>query len=191
MEIKAKVEYKGLKKLIEAMSKQYSVKVGLLAKSGENGRSGTDELSENLDLAGLGLVQEMGATINVTDKMRAFFRHNFKINLKKTTTQIQIPARSWLQMPLEKSSELRKKIIAKFGSKEDVIEYIAQTGDLMSLAIMLGAAAVEQIQEAFSTGGFGEWAANSPVTVAQKGSAMPLIDNGDLRGAVTYEVENG
>lgn len=30
---------------------------------------------------------------------------------------------------------------------------------------------------------------NSPVTIALKGSSNPLVDNGNLRGAVTYEVE--
>jgi hypothetical protein len=30
---------------------------------------------------------------------------------------------------------------------------------------------------------------NSPVTVALKGSSKPLIDSGELRGAVTYKVD--
>ena len=62
----------------------------------------------------------------------------------------------------------------------------------MSLAIIIGASAVEQIQEAFQSEGFGEWKANSLFTIADKGSANPLVDTGKLRGAITYEVnENG
>ena len=183
-EIEAKIEYGNLKKLIAAMSKEHKVKVGLLASKG-----GSDEVSENLDLAGLGAVHEFGATINVTDKMRGFFKHNFGVNLKKTTTQINIPARSWLQMPLTKQNELKKKLLNKFGSKEELIEYIASTGDMMSLAVMLGAAAVEQINEAFETEGWGEWQPDSPITIAKKGSANPLIDTGRLSNAVTYEIE--
>ena len=30
---------------------------------------------------------------------------------------------------------------------------------------------------------------NSPVTVALKGSSNPLIDTGEMRGAVTYKVD--
>ena len=93
-------------------------------------------------------------------------------------------------MPLERRKDLQKKIIQYFGeSKEDVEHYIAQTGDLMSLAIMIGTAAVNQIQEAFQTEGFGEWKPNSPYTIANKGSAMPLVDTGSLRQAITFEVE--
>ena len=66
-EISAKINYGGLKNLIKEMSKNYSVKVGLLAENG-----GSDEVSENLDLAGLGAVQEFGARIQVTEKMRKF-----------------------------------------------------------------------------------------------------------------------
>ena len=120
-EIEAKIEYGKLKKLVQAMSKQYSVKVGLLANTpGENGLKGSDSISENMDLAGIGAVQEFGAAINVTDKMRAFLRYEFGINLKKSTTQIIIPTRSWLEMPLTKDNGkgLRKKLTAKYSAKK-------------------------------------------------------------------------
>ena len=194
-EIEAKIEYGKLKKLVQAMSKQYSVKVGLLASTpGENGLKGSDSISENMDLAGIGAVQEFGAAINVTEKMRAFLRHEFGINLKKTTTQIVIPTRSWLEMPLTKDNGkgLRKKLFAKYGNgvtADDILEHITETGDIMSLAVLIGAAAIEQIQDAFDTEGFGEWEPNSPVTIAKKGSAKPLVDKGRLRGAIAFEVE--
>lgn len=35
------------------------------------------------------------------------------------------------------------------------------------------------------------WPANSPATIAKKGSANPLIDTGDLRKAITYVVKEG
>ena len=190
-EIEAKIEYGNLKKLVKAMSKQFSVKVGVLAnKTGKGGAKGSDNVSENMDIAGIGAVQEFGAAINVTPKMKEFLRHEFGINLKKTTTQIVIPPRSWLLMPLtkDKGKGIRKKLTAHL-PKDDVVEYITESGDLMSLAVMLGAAAVDQIEDAFDTGGFGDWAQNSPITIAQKKSDKPLIDKGRLRGAVAYEVE--
>ena len=193
MEINANINYKELKQLIKAMSKKYSVKVGLLANKG-----GSEAISEDMDLAGLGALQEFGADIKITQKMAAFLHFKAEeLGLPPSNGKgdgyVHIPARSWLQMPLERRKDLQKKIIQYFGeSKEDVEHYIAQTGDLMSLAIMIGTAAVNQIQEAFQTEGFGEWKPNSPYTIANKGSAMPLVDTGSLRQAITFEVsENG
>lgn len=193
MDIKANISYGALKQLVQAMSKKYQIKVGLLANKG-----GSDTVSENMDIAGLGALQEFGADIKITQKMAAFLHFKAEeLGLPPSNGKgdgyIHIPARSWLQMPLEKRNALKRKIMQKFGgSKEHVESYIIKTGDLMSLAILIGASAVEQIQESFASEGFGEWEANSPLTVASKGSAMPLVDKGRLRGAITYEVnENG
>lgn len=190
-EINAKINYGGLKNLIKEMSKNYSVKVGLLAEQG-----GSDEVSKNLDLAGLGAVQEFGARIKVTDKMRKFLVWKLGIYLKKETTEIIIPARSWLQMPLERSQDLRAKIKEKTDlTKQDrellelTIQEYGEGGLLKDLAYAVGASALEQIQEAFKTEGFGEWAENSTATIKAKGSSSPLIDTGRLRKAITYKIE--
>lgn len=190
-EISAKINYGGLKNLIKEMSKNYSVKVGLLAENG-----GSDEVSENLDLAGLGAVQEFGARIQVTEKMRKFLAYKLGIHLKKETTEIVIPARSWLQMPLERSQDLRAKVKEKTQltkSERELAELaITEYGDygiLGELAQAVGVSALEQIQEAFDTEGFGEWTPNSPATIRAKGSEMPLIDTGNLRNSITYKVE--
>lgn len=185
--IETHIEYKKLKNAIKAMSEKFKVKVGLLADKG-----GTDSVSENLDLAGLGAVQEFGATINVTDKMRGFFAYHFGINLKKTTTTIVIPARSFLELPFKQQvKKLEKYMFEKFGDEDiEGVEYwIATRGDFESVAQMLGSAGVRLVNEAFETSGWGEWLPNSPLTIAQKGSALPLINTGKLRQSITYEVE--
>lgn len=183
-EIKVDIKYKKLKKIVEEMSKTYSVRVGLLANKGS-----TNEVSENLDLAGLGAVQEFGCTINVTPKMRAYLHHK-GIHLKETTTQIRIPARSFLAMPIL-NKDFRKKIKNNVGGDIDAFEYLIEQGDtglldVVANAVALGA--VETIDEAFETNGFGNWAPNSPLTIAMKGSEMPLVDTGRLRGSITFEV---
>lgn len=66
-EIKAKINYGKLTQLVKTMSKQYSVKVGLLA-----GKGGDDEVSPDMDLAGIGLIQEYGADIKITPKWQLF-----------------------------------------------------------------------------------------------------------------------
>lgn len=190
-EINVNINYGALKKLAQETSKSYSVKVGLLGNKG-----GSDEVSPNLDMAGLGAVQEFGARIKVTDKMRGYLAYAFGVHLKKTTTEIVIPARSWLQKPLERSADLRKKVRknAKL-AKEDIelaemfISEYGETGILEDLALAVAQGALELIDEGFETSGFGEWQANSPLTIALKGSAKPLIKDGDLRRKVTYEIE--
>lgn len=187
-EVYAKVKYGNLKKLVAEMSKQYKIKVGLLAEAG-----GSDEVSKDLDLAGLGAIQEFGCIINVTPKMRAYL-HYKGLHLKEDTTQIVIPPRSFLQMPLQKSRQLLKKINENFvgaGSME-LAEYLVEEGDtelLEMLANAVGFGAVQQINEAFETGGFGEWTPDSDFTIAQKGSSAPLIDSGNLARRITYEIE--
>lgn len=184
MQIDAKVDYKDLKQIINAFSDEYSVKVGLLANKG-----GNEEVSNNIDMAGLGAVHEFGAKIPVTDKMRAFFRYKFGINLKKTTTHIVIPSRSFLQMPLEKKNKLLTRVKEQIGDAEDVLYYIQKTGDIESIALIVGASAVDVINEAFATSGWGEWEPDKELTINNKGSALPLVDKGYLRSKITYEVE--
>ena len=194
MEIKADINYGKLKKLVEAMSDELSVKVGLLAKTpGEKGVKGSDEVSSDIDIAGLGAVHEFGKSIQVTDKMRGFFRHQFRINLKKTTTHIHIPPRSFLLMPLTKKeavmNALKTNLKEEGIAEDDILKYFTETGDIKFLGDMLGTAAVSTVLEAFESGGDGQWAPDSALTIANKGSSKPLMDKGNLRGAVAFEVE--
>lgn len=193
-EIQANIKYGALKNLVQEMAKNYSVKVGLLANKG-----GSEEVSPNLDMAGLGAVQEFGARIKVTEKMRGYFAYAFGINLKKSTTEIVIPARSWLQKPFQRSADFRKKVRknAKL-AKEDIelakmfIAEYGESGILKDLAYAVAQGALELIDEGFESSGFGEWQPNSPLTIREKGSAMPLIDKGShggLRGKITYDIE--
>lgn len=174
-----------MKKIAKELSKKYTVKIGILAKNNH-------QVSENMDLAGIGCVQEYGAEIPVTDKLRNFFRWKFGVNLKKTTTHIKIPARSWLYEPIA-SPEFKKMIYDYFGD-EEIFKYLEETHPeenlMRDLADKIGEVGLMQIQKAFSNGGInGEWAPNSPITITQKGSSRPLINNGDLRGQINFEVE--
>lgn len=184
MQINAKVKYGKLENIIKALSKEITVKVGLLTDKG-----GSDSVSDNLDIAGLGAIQEFGCQIPVTDKMRGFFFHNFGVRLKASTTHIIIPSRSFLQMPLERRQDVMKKFKASIGDGDDALYYIEKTGDIESIGIVLGSAAVEQIHEAFNTSGWGQWEPNNELTAEGKGSAMPLVNTGNLKQHITFEVE--
>lgn len=184
MQINAKIKYGKFKNVIKALSEKITVKVGLLAEKG-----GSESISPNLDMAGLGAVHEFGCQIPVTDNMRGFFFHKFGVRLKKSTKNIIIPSRSFLKMPLERRQDVMRKLKEKIGDAEEILYYIEHNGDLEGLGILLGAAAVEQIQEAFETGGWGEWKPDNQITVKGKNSASPLINTGNLRSRITYEVE--
>lgn len=101
-----------------------------------------------------------------------------------------IPARSWLRMPvLTHLPDQLKKM--QRGLWQQVI---LKRGIRGALAV-LGAAAVASIQEAFATGGFGQWAPLAPFTVRSKlakqggkGKVAILIDTAQLRQSVTAEV---
>lgn len=171
-----------MKQIAKMLGKQYTVKIGLLA-----GKGGDKPVSENMDLAGIGAVQEYGAKIKVTDKMRNFFRYKFGVNLKKSTEYIEIPARSWLYAPI-KDGDFRKTIYDYIGDIELFKETI-DGNELKRLANIIGEVGLLQIQKAFENGGInGEWPANSQITIDQKGSSAPLIDTGELRRHVTFEV---
>ena len=182
--VDVKINKGKIEELIKALNGQKAVKVGLLA-----GKGGDDVISEDMDLAGIGAVQEFGATIEITPKMRAYLHYN-GLHLKKDKTTINIPARSFLKLPLEDRKRLLKNITKNIDFDE-LMEYIEKTGDLESLAIMIGAGAVETINEAFESEGFGQWQPDNPYTTERKGSGRPLQDTGKLKKSISYEVTNG
>jgi len=101
-----------------------------------------------------------------------------------------LPPRSWLEMPLRHEKEAITNSTANAVSAHaDWLE-----GGLKKFYAALGEAAVEAIRRAFSSGGFGEWKALKPETIARKrreGSSYPdsiLIDSSQLRDNVDYEV---
>ena len=182
--IDVKINKGKIEELIKAMNGKKAVKVGLIA-----GKGGDDIISEDMDLAGIGAVQEFGATINVTPKMRAYLHYN-RLHLKNDTTTINIPARSFLRLPLEQKKKLLKNITKNIDF-EELIAYLEKTGDLESLAIIIGSGAVETINEAFETEGFGQWQPDNPYTTERKGSGKPLQDTGKLKQSISYEVIDG
>ena len=176
-----------MKQISKMLSKHYSVKIGILSKDNK-------PVSDNIDLDGIGCVQEYGADIKITPKMAAFLHLKAKeLGLPQKQSKgdgyVHIPARSWLYEPI-KNPEFRKLIYEFIGDEELFKEYADK--DLMKqLANLIGEAGLLQIQRAFENSGInGEWKPNSPMTIANKGSSKPLIDNGDLRSSISYEVEN-
>ena len=144
----------------------YETVVGILSSAGG-------------ELLTIAYVQEFGTTIQVTDKMRGYFRYNFNVNL--STPVIKIPERSFIR--------------SSFDSKEPEI---GQTGDELIISVLEG-----NINAYTFFDVLGQTAANtirnylinevtsppnSPLTVANKGSSNPLVDTGRLVNSIDYEV---
>lgn len=130
--------------------------------------------------AWLASIHEYGCVIPVTDKMRAYL-HKTGLHLKPTTTQIVIPERAFLRNGFDEG-------------KDEVLSSTQQLiGDVVG-----GTMSADQFCEIVGLllkGKIQDYARdlnsppNHPYTVANKGSSNPLINTGDMIGAITYRVE--
>lgn len=94
-----------------------------------------------------------------------------------------IPPRSFLRMPVETHA---REIMKSMDSP--AVRKAVESGDAVTVFKILGIAAESFVKQAFSSGGFGKWAPNTPATVDRKGSSKPLIDTGELRRSITSDV---
>lgn len=99
-----------------------------------------------------------------------------------------IPPRSTLRVPFAlKGPQVAKKAAAEArASMKDVIK----RGPAIAKRVLtrLGIEGENLVQEAYETQGFGTWAPNAAVTVEEKQSDSPLIDEGQLRQSVDSRV---
>lgn len=109
----------------------------------------------------------------ITDNPSLGFQHEFG------NPDTKLPERSFLRMPL----------MTQMGQvlKFDWLRRIRATG-VKSAVKLLGVLGEETVQEAFATGGFGQWAPLKKETIRRKGSSRILIDTAQLRKAVTSRV---
>ena len=92
-----------------------------------------------------------------------------------------VPARSWLRMPIERP-ELKTFIAS------DKIKALVSDLKIEEALTLIGLKAEEIINGAFTSGGFGTWAALKPATIRAKKSSRVLVDTSQLRRSVTSEV---
>ena len=94
-----------------------------------------------------------------------------------------IPPRDPLLIPIEKH---RREILQKLATGD--MRAAFERKDYHKMFELLGAVALEIVDNAFVTSGDGSWPPNAPATIAAKGSSMPLIDTSQLRRAMTSDV---
>lgn len=143
-----------------------------------NGRSvNVGVFGEQAWLAG---IHEYGCKIKVTDKMRAYL-HCQGLHLKADTKYITIPERAFLRNGYDQGKE---KVIQSFESDlEDVLEGELDTDQFLTLVGLIMTSEIKDYATALDS------PANHPFTIDRKGSSNPLVDTGDLIGAITYKVE--
>lgn len=92
-----------------------------------------------------------------------------------------IPPRPWLDKGAEQGADKYKKL-----AKNKITDVV--TGDLSvdKYYQTLGEISVAEVRKYLRNGDFTPL---SPATIKRKGSSKPLIDTGQLRNSVTYEVK--
>lgn len=104
-------------------------KLQKLANIGGMVKAGVLEGAKNADgkdVLDYASIQEFGGQIKVTDKMRGFLAVNYGIHLRKDTTHITIPPRSFLRSTYQKHRREWFDIVAraiKEGKGELALEY--------------------------------------------------------------------
>lgn len=133
------------------------------------------------ELSMIAAVHEFGCDIQVTDKMRGWFGAN-GFPLKKDTTVIRIPERSFLRAGYDENINQIVEQVEKqlpFVLKNEVDAKIFMEGIGMQFASMIQ----KKLREVKSP-------PLSDMTVERKGSSNPLIDSGRLHGAIQHEVKS-
>lgn len=189
LQVNNKKVVNNLNKLIKDLDRRISIKVGIF-------QNAPAPEGAKISMADLGAIHEFGATINVTKKMRNYL-HSQGLHLKKDTTSVVIPTRSFLRMPL--LSKEGKKFINDFlktqlaANKElDKLFYEDKPELLTEVAKATGYAAYLRVMEAFDTSGFGKWADITEFTKTHRiGDANnpPLNNRGNLQDSITWKVE--
>lgn len=142
--------------------------------------------SVSLNTTGLqALVEDVKKFSRVTADVGVFNPRNAEIGFAHEFGVITrgLPERSFLRMPI--TAKLPGEIAKQ---STDAWKKLLQTKGLRGVMQVLGLMSEKSVQDAFDTGGFGQWPALKPSTVRNKGSTAILIDTAQLRQAVTSRV---
>lgn len=146
-----------------------------------DGRTLRVGVMEDGELGMIAHVHEYGCDIRVTDKMRAYLSAAKGIHLKKSTTVIRIPERSFIRAGFnEHEAGWRQK------ASELINEAVTGNVPVDTMFDMLGLELAGKIQE-FARDL--KSPPNSSATKMLKGSGNPLVDTGRMVGAIKHEVD--
>lgn len=127
-------------------------------------------------------VHEFGARIEVTPKMRGWFRGQGH-PLRRETTQITIPERSYMRSSWDESAGELERLTTQL--LRQVLTLRLSPAQMYE---RIGVWLVGRIQRQIRT--LSEPPLH-PMTVERKGSSNPLVDTGRLIQSITYRVVKG
>ena len=122
-------------------------------------------------------IHEYGLNIEVTEKMRKYLASQ-GLYLRKETTHIHIPERSFLRSGFDKYQD----DVAKKGQQlllQVADGKMSARGCMQALGMELASKIKDYAVELDSP-------ANHPFTTDRKGSSKPLVDTGDMIGGITW-----
>jgi hypothetical protein len=93
-----------------------------------------------------------------------------------------IPERSFLRSPL--MAHMQEAVDRKRGP----LVLALASGDAVAFMELLGATGMKISIRAFGNADDGKWPPNTPYTIKMKGSSRPLIDTGQLRRSIDFDV---
>lgn len=125
----------------------------------------------------LASIHEYGCDIPVTPKMRKYLAAQ-GLRLKKSTTHIRIPERSFLRTGYDESRDE----VAKHATMliAEVTEgRMSANGCMQAIGMELASKIKDYARDLSAP-------ANHPFTVEHKGSSNPLVDTGDMIGGINW-----
>ena len=128
----------------------------------------------------LAAIHEYGCTIPVTEKMRAYF-HSIGVHLKKSTTQIVIPERSFLRAGFDQNRDAVMKQAEKV--LPDVLLGTLSEEKYFELVGTLLRDAIKEYAVDLQTPPKKPWPTRDPA------KNNPLIETGDMVNGIEYEVK--
>lgn len=130
--------------------------------------------------AWLAAIHEYGLDIEVTPKMRKFLAAN-GLRLKKSTTHIHIPERSFLRTGYDQNRDAVLKLASKLLADVAAGKMTAR-GCYQAVGLQLASKIRDYAVDLKDP-------ANHPFTIDRKGTSNPLIGpSGDMIGSITWRV---
>lgn len=170
--VKVDIDLTALEKTIENLEK--------VAKEVSNTKVEIGIIDGDSELQMKAHVNEYGAIIPVTNKMRAWFAYK-GYPLKKTTTTIEIPERSFMRTGQKKVAPKMKSKVQKF-----IPDVIRASIPISTFMEMIGEEFADGIKEhALSISS----PPNAALTTEMKGSSNPLVDEGHLISKIESKVK--
>lgn len=165
---------KGWNRILKDHKNLRSIEVGI-------GLFGNGNSPES-NLAYRGVIQELGANIKITSKMRGFL-HSIGIHVKSSTKRIIIPRRPFSRNAFDKNENKLKRAVLKW--YRDLVDGKINVDRFLK---KIGVFHQGHIKKSIQTG---SWVRNHPATTARKKSSRPLIDKGEMLRNVKFRIKKG